>query len=332
MRAALTCKQASAALIAVLLLSGCGSSGVTDTAGLLRSAHEADDAGHPDQCISKYSQVLASNPEVVVAYTGRANCYEEVGNIAAAVQDYRQAVKLSSADPELYIRKADAEQQVGNKTDASTDYIHASELAGATPQQIVRAAEGLGGMGFYPQALGVVDFGLKSFPDFWGLHDYRARVEIALSNDPIALSEFDKALRLATSIDLATVLRHRGEFYLARHEFKLAIADFDKSIAQDSAPYQSFEERGEALWSSGDLSRAVNDFSSAIRIYPAVSSPDPDVLAFLYLQRGQVYLQQGIRSSALADFEQAYSVSRVTNRTQRADINRLIVAAGGQAR
>lgn len=331
MSIAQTFKQTPLALVAALLLAGCGSTGLTDTAGLLRAAHEADDAGRLDECVAKYSQVLASNPDIVAAYTGRANCYEELGNVAAAIHDYRQAVKLSPADPELYMRTGDAEQQVGNKSAAAVDYAHVSELAGATPEQIARSAEGLGGLGFYVQALSVVDSALKLYPDYWRFHDYRARVEIALSNDQAALSEFDKAIRVAKSVNLAEVLRHRGEFYLAQHQFKLAITDYDGSIALDPAPYQSFEERAQALSALGLVSRAVADFTSAIGIYESVHSRDPDVLAFLYVQRGQVYLQQNSRDLALADFQKAFAVSRVTNRAQRADINQLIVSAGGQA-
>jgi len=296
---------------------------------IISSAHQADDAGDLAGCVNGYTRALSIQRDIVAAYAGRARCYSEQGNPSAAVQDYSQAVRLSPNDPELLLQRGDAEQQLGNKSAAASDYKAVPQNSSASPSQIVRAAQGLYGIRFYPDALSILDRAVLKYGTYWALHEYRAVVEIALSNDAVALDEFEKAARLAVGADLAQVMEDRGNFYLSRQRYQQAVSDYSRAVQLDRGRFNSFQGRAQARQAIGDLVGAETDFGSAIEIYKSLGQRDPDVLASLLMQRGQLYLSQGSKQKALADFKQALEISRPSNRAQRDAVRTLINAAGG---
>ncbi len=320
-----------ATAVAVLALEACGSGSISqiNTERLLRAAEQADNAGDYQACITDYTQILVPRPEVVSAYVGRASCYMKQGDLVPALHDYSEAIRLSPEDPDLYVLRGDVEQELGNKTSAASDYKKLGQFTSAGPLQLVRSAQGLGGMSFYSDALNLLDVGIQRYGDFWALHEYRAEVETALSNDAEAIKEFNIAARAAVGADLATALRHRGDFYLQRLEYKQAVADYSRAIDIDATEYRLFEGRGQARRALGDSFGAIADLTMAVQIYSSLGSTDPDVLVYLLLQRGRLYLQMGGREQAVADFKKALAVARPSNKEQLAEIQKLIASAGG---
>src|SRR5439155_3085615 len=112
----------------------------------------------------------AAQSRTVTAYVGRAECYLDMGNAFAATQDYSAAIRLSADDPSLYLHRASAYVLIGNRSAADADFKKVGDIPSSEPQLIMGAAQGLSGMGFYSDALELVDRWLKSYPDYWGLH------------------------------------------------------------------------------------------------------------------------------------------------------------------
>jgi tetratricopeptide (TPR) repeat protein len=318
-------KRQALGLFALLLVACGGQSGSLDIDKLMQSARAASS---PAECVALYTKVLQARPTIVAAYVGRAECYLAAGDAAPALEDYSQAIRLSPGDPGLYLAHGDGEIELGNATAAASDYKKVVDISGAGASQLVRAAEGLGRIGLYQDALSLVDMGLKRYDNSWDLHRYRAQIQIAFGNNAEALREFGIAERLAAGGDLAEVLYERATYYLTRQTYKLALTDLNRAIPLRPNDYRVFRVRAEASRALGDFGQSRSDFGHAIGLYSA-GGQDVDILADLLIERGRFYLEQGLATDALKDFQEALRVSRPTNLSQRSSIKSLIRAAGG---
>ncbi len=328
-RSGLTPRLRHLTVLPVLLLVACGQPGAsTDARALLEAADKDRDAHRTDECINGYTKVLAAQSQVVKAYVGRAACYIEKGNAPAAVLDYNEAVRLSPNDPSLYLLRGAAHETVGNRSAAAADYKRMSDLPSANPDQILQGAQSLGNIGYYPDALAVVSQGLRAFPSYSRLHQYRANLEVVLGDDQEALKEFEAALRSATGTGLAAVLADRGNFYAQRQKYSLAVADLDQAI-RVHPDYTYFEARAQIRLASGDFGRAAADLTTAITIFKTLASADKGPLVRLLEKRGKLYLEQGQRDKALVDFRQALEMLPPSAKGDRARVTAEITSAGG---
>jgi tetratricopeptide (TPR) repeat protein len=92
----------------------------------------------------------------------------------------------------------------------------------------------------------------------------------------------------------------RGDIYLSRHQYDLAIADYDHAISLSADWMWPWDNRGEAYLRSGKYDRAIEDFDQVIKI-----SPD---YAMGFLDRGIARIKQNQLDAAQADFETALKV------------------------
>jgi tetratricopeptide (TPR) repeat protein len=318
-------------LVFCLTGTGCGSaSSSLNTTQLLDDAQKRKLASDPSSCIADYTQALAIEPALVKAYEGRAGCYLDQGNASAAVKDYSEAIRLSAEDPALYLDRAWANQLIGNNSMAAMDYRKVSELASANPEQLHRATGGLLAIQFYSDAKTFADRAIHAYPVYWPLYVDRAKAAAALGDGVAATKDFDAAVHIASGRELADVLSERGGFLLNQQQYDLALKDFNRAISIDSRNWSSFEGRADARLTKADLAGAESDFASAIRIFTQLRSSDTWTLAHLYEKRGKVYLDEGSRVPALADFRQALAIVTPSGPADwRARLMSEIAASGG---
>lgn len=114
----------------------------------------------------------------------------------------------------------------------------------------------------------------------------------------------------------------RGETYLQKHLYDMAIADFSRSLIEATSAYESsleignqwpvpffkniftgiYNDRGAAYSDKGQTDRAKEDFNKAIAI-------DPDA-AIVYFNRGKIYFNENAYDKAIADFNKAIDLGR----------------------
>ena len=314
----------------VLFICGCGSQRTApDVGALLDSAQKARDAHSDARCIATYTEALTAQPDLVAAYTGRAQCYVDSGNAAPAVHDYDQAIRLSPQDPGLFIDRAAAEQLIGNYSAAKTDFLSAGQSPSANPTQTVRAAESLGQLGFYADALTALDSGLNRYGSFWDLHRYKGEIEAILGNDQQAQAEFKNALKVASGADTAFVLATRADFYLKRNDFTRAVADLNQALLASPNQYWLFGARAKARSAGGDLDGARSDLSKAITLVAPKGRPNSLIVAKLLEERGRLFLLQGQGPKAYADFTRALELTDASDVTLRSELQSLVAEASG---
>jgi len=92
-------------------------------------------------------------------------------------------------------------------------------------------------------------------------------------------------------------LRNRGDIYLEKKEYDLAIADFTEVIKLEPEDAFAYHRRGTAYILKGEYDLAIKDFSEVIRIIPE------DAPA--HISRGTAYLRKGQRDIGMRDFDEA---------------------------
>ena len=94
----------------------------------------------------------------------------------------------------------------------------------------------------------------------------------------------------------AAILAERGFVHLDQKDYPAAIADADRALALDPKLARAYNLRASARRATGDLRRAIEDFTQAIALEPNLDN---------YFQRASTYQKLGEHKLAVADFDQA---------------------------
>src|SRR5439155_1349987 len=100
---------------------------------------------------------------------------------------------------------------------------------------------------------------------------------------------------------LESVYANRGNGYVAKGDFRLAIADFDVVIRLNPNLAPPYSNRGNAFSAKNDFDRAMRDYDQAIRLIP--NQPQ------LYLNRGNGHFARKELALAIKDYDQAIALA-----------------------
>jgi tetratricopeptide (TPR) repeat protein len=95
----------------------------------------------------------------------------------------------------------------------------------------------------------------------------------------------------------------RGNAYLNKGQYDLAMADFNKAIEIDPKFAKAYNNRGDAYEKKGQYDLAIADFTKAIEVDPK--------FAFGYAFRGFAYGHKGQYDQAIADYVRAIVVAKL---------------------
>ncbi|HMB04412.1 MAG TPA: tetratricopeptide repeat protein, partial [Isosphaeraceae bacterium] len=111
----------------------------------------------------------------------------------------------------------------------------------------------------------------------------------------IAVGDFNEAIRLDLRNEAAFV--GRGNAWRAKKELDKALADYNEAIRLDPNYALAYHNRGLAWSDKGELDKALADYGAAIRLDPNDASA--------YYNRGNAWSDKGELDKALADFDEA---------------------------
>jgi tetratricopeptide (TPR) repeat protein len=113
---------------------------VPDPATILERAGERASAGRGDQAIALLTEGIHLSPQLWQNFQYRGQLYLRQGvNMAAAVQDFSEAIRLAPREPHLYMLRGQAYSLLGDEASARSDCARAAELAGeGLPGQVHR--------------------------------------------------------------------------------------------------------------------------------------------------------------------------------------------------
>jgi len=113
----------------------------------------------------------------------------------------------------------------------------------------------------------------------------------------LAIKDFTEAIRLdATCFD---AFRRRGDIYMRNGQYDQAIENYTELIRLKPNSYYAYITRGKSYWMEGQYDKAIEDCTEAIRLN---SWPDN---AYAYCGRGRAYLLKGQLDEVIKDFTEA---------------------------
>jgi Flp pilus assembly protein TadD len=127
------------------------------------------------------------------------------------------------------------------------------------------------------------------------LYNNRGGANAQLGRYPLALEDFNKAIRLQPHY--ADSYYFRGNTYVNMGQYQLAIEDYNKAIALKPDYAYAYNNRGASYFKLSRYQSAVKDFNEAIRLKPDYADA--------YNDRGEYYLKKGDKIQGCYDAQKA---------------------------
>lgn len=219
------------ALIA-LLAGGIIYKRVTDP----RNAREAYDAGmrllkatRYEQAILNFNRAVDLQPDFAEAYRMRGRAYVAQSNSDLAIRDFSRVAELRVSDASVLTERGFARLDKKDYANAIAD----ADRAIALDPKLARA------------------------------YNLRATARRAAGDPRKAVEDFTKAVELAPNLDNYF---QRAATYQQLGEHRLAIADFDKAVAEDPQQPHTYYARAESRAALGDSAGAQADITAGRKI------------------------------------------------------------------
>lgn len=157
---------------------------------------------------------------------------------------------------------------------------------------------------------------VRSHPHLAMFYIKRGNAYLDKMDFSMAIADYKQAMALNPS-DFEAYY-NRGITYSQKGEFKLAIEDYSHAILFNPLSWPSFVNRGVVYFCQDDYSKAIADFNAALRINP--NSPDA------YFYRANAFSRKGEYDNAVLDYTSAL---RLNPNYARAYYNRELIKKEG---
>ncbi len=224
-------------------------------------------AGEIAKAIPDYNDSLKLNPTYYSAVQDRGTAYFGLEQYQTALNDFDTALKLKPDAALSYASKGGALEKLGKPKDA----IEAATKAIALNSKLAYA------------------------------YQVRADAYSDLKLWPQVITEATEALGLAPGSQRATMLR--ADAYLAQANYPLAIADYSELIRQGVRLAQIYNSRGLAF-----LRQGASSYDAALADFTEVLSIDPTA-GYAYFNRSLVASLRDQDGQAMAELNKAIGIS-----------------------
>ena len=116
----------------------------------------------------------------------------------------------------------------------------------------------------------------------------------------LAIADYSQAIKLDPKYIDAYL--YRGLAYNAKGQYDLAIADYSKVIKSDPKNMVAYARRGDAYYNKKQYDQAIADYNQAIKLDPKYIDA--------YYKRGGVYKNQGSKNKAIDDFKKVLELNK----------------------
>lgn len=222
---------AAIAILAMMVLSGCGSdskTAETKSAGIplsISGSNQAKPAGNAGKLptIEQYAQAVQQLIQ-------KANSAVNAGNRSIAIESLSQAIGITAEDASLFRMRADVYALMGENANARADFSTSVRLAPTNPD----------------------------------LYNFRGYFLMSQGLNAEARADFDKAVELNANHTAA--LNNRGLMSLTLQDFKAAEGDFTRAIESDRKSADAWNNRGFVRMKMEQYDSALADVKQAIRL------------------------------------------------------------------
>lgn len=290
--------------------------------------------GNPKVAIEFFSRAITANPSCSEAYLYRGAIRSDLGDVAGALADLGQVIRLGSSDISVLINAHSIRGQIrlSESIDiegAIADFNQAIARNSRDPKLYHMRGTAFGFVQAFDRA--IADFnqsialGSANFETFC----LRGTAYEQLGQIAEAIQDYSEALRLNPLSAWAYFAR--AELLYKKEDFEASFTDYNQALQLDSSMEMAYCGRANVLRSSGYLDEAINDYTRAINLnvnclkayegrahvfsekgdfnkaiadYTTVLDLNPND-SFSLCNRGFVHAKNGDLDSAIADFNQA---------------------------
>ncbi len=187
-----------------------------------------------DRKIEIYTQIIALDPEDVIAFNNRGTTYNDLKNHEKSIKDLTQAIKFKPEYAEAFYNRGTAYNNSKNYEKAIKDFTQA----------------------------------IKFKPEYTEAFINRGNAYNHLKNHEKAIKDFTQAIKFKP--EYAEVFYNRGTAYNNSKNYEKAIKDFTQAIKFKPEYTEAFYNRGIAYRDLGEEKKAIKDFRVAQEIDPSI--------------------------------------------------------------
>jgi len=264
-------------------------------AELFQRAQSWMDKGSFRYAVGDLNRVLRAEPNHVDALVMRGTAYTKLQEYDKAIADLTGAVKLAPQNPAVYEARAVTLDAAGRLTEARADRDQANRMRAGTVPPMPSAPVAQPAKPQPVRAPAPITAGITS-PDA----DPPRPIVPALA--PVKASSPAPAPPKVADAGSADTHNPRAREFLARGQYREAIAEFDQAIAAQPDDALSYNGRGYAQLMLHDTRRALADFDQAIRLNPGYINA--------FQNRAAARKRAGDLAGGAADLAKAKALSR----------------------
>lgn len=255
-----------------------------------------------DKAIADYTEAIKLDNSDGESYAGRCQTYLDNRQFDLALTDCNKALELNPEDANAYVSRGNVYLAKNENNPAIADFNKSLRL------QKENAAAYLGrGSAYYNKE----NYG-KALDDFTEAIRLDAQNPVAYglrgliyqkaNRDEKAIADFTGAIRINPEFSL--LYASRAKSFLNLKKYDEAIADYTNAIKFNNSGNAAdfYFERGIAYFEKDELDKAAGDFTEVINLDPKSYGA--------YQNRGAVYLKQGKKDLAEADFKKERELKR----------------------
>lgn len=214
----------------------------------------------------------------------RAFCNQKINKFENAIEDYTQALRVSSKEKTVFENRANCWLRIDQTSKAADDFISSLELSwdnncykqwfelaskSGNETMLIRFLYNLKIENSYytEKRKEVLEYYFKNYPDaiLQKANEYfeRANFKMSLNKYSSAINDYNEAINKNCS---KGYYEKRGNCYYKLKLYEEAISDYSEELTLYGKPYSLLHERGVCYELVGDVDKACDDFFSALKI------------------------------------------------------------------
>lgn len=207
------------------------------------------------------------DPRAAHAYSNRGVARHNKGDLEGAKADFDRALRINPRLPEVWYNRGVLRQDQNDLDGALSDYNRAITLQPRHEKALFNRGELHLLQQSHEAAIADYSAVIKLNPRAASAYTNRGTAFYTLGKSAEARQDFDRAIALETNaINLAAALRNRGKLHLDSGDLERAIADFTAAIAQHPTFALAFANRGIAYLRQGNEPSAEADFAQCLKL------------------------------------------------------------------
>ena len=171
-------------------------SGITDNIALDLLGVISMKQGNYEDAISYFDEVIANDPDFVIAYHNRSICHKQLGDYQAASEDLNAAIELNGDFAHFYFTKALLSERLDDDKAALANYEKAIDKRPQYTEALVNYSVLLKSLGEFEYAISAMDKVIAINPDKPKNLFLRGNVNLIYGSYEQAIDDFDDYLLL----------------------------------------------------------------------------------------------------------------------------------------